>query len=211
MPDSRGFISVNVRIGDAARFDDIVARAEAPFAGETGLAIAGAMREGPGSTGAQFAGSVELGFNGSRTWPRTQPFGNRAAPARTLVRSGALESAWTGRGAGATTRIGAKNVAIGVDGQLFPQARVFQSTNGAVVRAKKKGARGLPAMYWFLGMQYGVWVSPWKLASEGFLIRPRAVSLNNAMLGRVQKIVIESLTGKPGKASPAPSVARAAA
>lgn len=208
---SSGFISVNVKVGTAARFDDVLARAEAPFAGETGRAIAAAMRTGPGSTGEQFAGSREISMSGSTAWRKTQPFGRRPAPARTLVRSGALEAAWTGAGAGATSRFGPKSVAIGVDTNVFPQAAVFQSRNGAVVRARKKGARGLPAMYWFLGMQYGVWCDPWKLASTGFLIRPRAVSINPQVLARVQGIVIEGITGKSAKTSPAPAVARAAA
>lgn len=70
---------------------------------------------------------------GRRSWARTQPFGNRPPPSRTLDSSGALRAAWAGRGAGRIERISADRAEFGVAGSVFPGASTLRGGAGDTV------------------------------------------------------------------------------
>ncbi len=86
---------------------------------------------------------------GFTRWPKTKPFGNRPAPQRTLHRSGRLERAWGG-GAGSVTSVTSAGAKWGVS---VPYAGFVRS--GARIGVTRK-------MRMFLGLSFGVWLSPSK-------------------------------------------------
>src|SRR6185436_15772927 len=83
---------------------------------------------------------------------------------------------------------GGARFAVGVDGNAFPQARVFQKSSPTTVRPKKKSKGGRYAMAWFLGLTYGVWFSNARL-ERGLVIHPRRVSLGPDVKKRAQEIL----------------------
>lgn len=171
--------------GKGKIFDDIRKRLKSPLTGGGGLLVAQAMRRGPGSVDDQFRQQSTFPRGGGRIrWKKTKPFGNRPAPAMTLVRSGGLWAAWTGRGAGSVMRRSARRVVIGVDSRRFPQAGRLNAFQAVYSKARKTGAQGKSAMHWLLGMKYGVWISDKKLRTKGLKVMPRRVSVNPIMLKR---------------------------
>ena len=187
----KGLVSIQLRPGRGRRFDEIRTRLQRPLAGRGGTIVAQVMRKGEGSVAAQFKAETELLFRGGRSpWKRTQPFGRRAAPAKTLQRTGALRRAWTGDGPGSLTMTRANRVTIGVDTARFPQAAMFQRLGLTLVRPKQAGPRGRSAMGWFLGMRYGVWISEARL-KRGLAIEGRRVSINPAMMKRVKVSLLD--------------------
>ena len=88
------------------------------------------------------------------------------------------------------------SVAVGVNSHVFPHAAVFQSDLPTVVRAHKRGARGRLAMHWYLGMQFGAWISEERLLA-GLTIQPRRVSLNEGIMGRATDIVLDYISEGP--------------
>lgn len=111
---------------------------------------------------------------GSVRWEKSKSFGSRRAARRTLRRTGLLFNAATGNGRGHIKRVGPTSMSIGVSGAAVPHASILRGGTGQnlvrrkiVVKPKKlavsktgrtlKGAHKW-AMYWFLGMRYGVWL-----------------------------------------------------
>lgn len=195
----RATIHAQLRLGPGARYDDIRERAERGlFADGVGQQVADeVMRSGPGSVAEQFAAESEISPRGSSPWPATAPFGRRGMPERTLNMTGRLEAAWLGIGAGSITRLAPNAVTVGVDTQVMPHAAVFQSETPTVVRGRARGAGGRLAMFWYLGMQFGVWISEARLLA-GLLIRPRRVSLNDQITGRARVLALDALVGSRG-------------
>lgn len=155
------------------------------------------MRFGEGSISAQFAAEAEFTEGGGRNaWPKTKPFGNRAAPAKTLQRSGHLMNAWLGQAAGAISESTPNSFYVGVDTALYPPAGVFQSLTPTVVRPKKpaKGGKGT-AMHYFLGLTFGVWISEARLRA-GLVIPPRRVAAGPVMQQRVANLLKNWIVGE---------------
>ena len=176
-----------------------------PFSGSTGRASIEAVRFGPGGFARQFADEAEY-YNQTKTpWPRTQPFGSRPAPSKTLVGKGRLRAAWLG-GSGAIGKIEfGKRITVGVSGASVPYAGVFQSDIPTIVRAKKKTKSGQYAMRIFLGLTFGVWITNDK-AKLGMVIRPRRVNVNREMVLNIVRIIAEDANAAvAGKALPSAS------
>lgn len=187
-------LSITLRGGDALgkRFQEMSGRLS--DLRPCGAAVVGVMRQGPGSVGEQFEQQSENSMAGRFPWLRTRDFGRRLAPVKTLHDKGKLESGWTG-GLGSTTTVTQNSFAVGVDSS-FPQARVFQSKGPTIVRPKKMGKRGRYKMGWYLGLQFGVWLSNARLL-QGLVIQPRRVAINETMLARVRdKITRFAVTGQ---------------
>lgn len=156
-------------------------RMEQPLPRHVTEALAGVMRRGPGSVADQFDRQTEMGARASIRWRRTRAFGNRPAPSRTLHRTGALRSAWTG-GAGARTDYRPNGVSIGVDRVRFPQAAVFQRSGITPIPVTRK-------MRFALGLnpEIGVWL---RASTRRLLVQGRPVSVNGVMLDRARKVVM---------------------
>lgn len=110
----------------------------------------------------EFRGGYWLPPEGGRVrWPRTEAFGNRPAPARTMIGSGAYLSAWMG-GAGSVERITRRRAEFGVDSSRFPFARVHRATTTKqlTVAESKRPAEQVVSrrQRWFLGLTYGAWM-----------------------------------------------------
>jgi hypothetical protein len=196
-----GIMGVELERGPRAtakRFDDIQRRLRRPMANGGATIVAHIMRHGGGSVSRQFQTTTYINRTGARIpWKRTKKFGRRPPPPRTLHRTGALERAWTGTGAGSFTRHTNTRVVIGVDRSKFPHASVFQTILPTIVRPKPPlGARGRHRMGWFLGMRFGVWLSNARL-EQGLKIFPRRLGVNPEMTKRARVGLREFLiTGK---------------
>jgi hypothetical protein len=166
--------------GRSPRSLAIAERMRAPLPASVSLGLAGVMRQGPGSTGDQFARQAEMGARASIFWKRTLPFGNRPAPARTLHRTGGLQAAWTGTGPGAVTETRHNGVRIGVDRVRFPQARMFQRSGVTPIRVTPKSRV-------YLGMEFGVWL---RKDRTHLYVEGRPLSVNTLMLDRARKVVL---------------------
>lgn len=154
------------------------------------------MRFGPGSISDQFAREAEAGTGGGYVaWPKTKPFGNRAAPAKTLQRSGALLSAWKGQGPGAISASTVNSFMVGVDSAIMPAAGVQQAAAPTIIRPRKRAKNGGSAMRYFLGLTFGVWISEARLQA-GLSIPPRRVAAGTEMQARVADILKRWLIGE---------------
>lgn len=156
------------------------------------------MRFGPGSITDQFNREAEGTQFGYIQWPRTKPFGNRPAPAKTLQRTGSLLRAWQGTGPGSLpdNNIGGNTFVVGVDTTMFPGAGVFQGYAPAIVRPKKQAkTRKGSAMRYYLGKAFGVWISEARLQS-GLVIPNRRVNASPEMRARVADILARWLIGE---------------
>lgn len=120
----------------------------------------------------------------SRAWRPVTPFGRRLGEGESMgagkgdkkpmIDSGAYFQALMGRGAGSVVRVTQKTLTVGVDGGTFPYAKYIRGGTGARVRVtdwiirprKKVASRGRGrrswvrqfAMWWYLGLTFGVWL-----------------------------------------------------
>lgn len=134
---------------------------------------------------------------GSLRWQPTKPFGECSPGASTLKRSGTLFRAWSG-GAGSVTRVTAKTATIGVNPVTVPYAEYHRGMRGGRIDAShvfvikpKKVARnsrgqfrsgpGHWAMFWYLGLTCGVWLSAETLR-RGLRLPVRPHATNNPRL-----------------------------
>lgn len=99
-------------------------------------------------------------------WKESLPFGNKPEGEPLGGARGFLARAWAGGSNGFQVQT-PQRVAIGV---IHPAAAMHRGGSGTdarervtVIRAEKEGARGLPAMFWYLGMRFGAWISVRKL------------------------------------------------
>lgn len=167
---------------------DIQRRLSAPLGGGTDRHVIGAMRQGAGSVGDQSERQATMRANGSvKAWPKTKPFGNRPAPAKTLRMTGRYLAAWTGGNAGGLSQVGTDRVAIGVDTRVFPQAAVFQSNAATRIPITAKMRR-------FVAAKFGV---NFRRSKTHVVVEPRPFAVNPTMLRRVRQILVTYvLTGK---------------
>jgi hypothetical protein len=143
-----------------------------------------------------------------RPWTPTQPFGDRLGGGdskgpgkgtkKTMIDSGGLFEAIQGTGPGSVVVITANRVSVGVDLSAFPYAPILRGGVGAdidlspaVIRPTKKvaGAGGSFvrqwAMFWFLGLTFGVWLSEAKLREGIVLPRRPYLTANPALTKRL--------------------------
>lgn len=172
---------IQLQEGRAPRTAAIRERMLAPLPDEVIQELGGIIRVGSGSIADQYARQAEMRKAASFPWKRTQDFGNRRAPARTLHRSGALEDAWTGRGPGGfVRRRGARGVEVGVDSARFPQARMFQRGGITMIRVT-------PRMRALVGMEFGVWM---RRDTARVKVEGRPVAMNREILRRARRPVV---------------------
>lgn len=122
----------------------------------------------------EFDGKQWFAPSGSTVgWAPLVPFGQRSPERPPLIGTGAYAAAWQGVGTGAITQIRPDGATIGVSGSVFPFAAALRggagpdpSTAPTLIRPKKRsaGKRGGWAMFWFLGLELGVWLSQATLA-----------------------------------------------
>lgn len=174
-------ILFQLREGRAPRTAEIRRRMQAPLPVGVLEQLAETVRRGgPGSVQDQFRRQAETGMTSSSFWKRTEPFGSRPAPSRTLHRTGSLEAAWLGNGPAAITETNRANtVRIGVDARIMPQAAVFQRAGVTMIRVT-------PKMRAYVGLNFGVWM---RRSTTRVRVEGRPVALNRATLGRARKIV----------------------
>ncbi|MEM1181173.1 MAG: hypothetical protein AAGM22_22715 [Acidobacteriota bacterium] len=163
---------------------------KAPFRGMERQGVK-AMRK---SVASEFAGRYWHTPQGRKIpWAPSKPFGRRPAGSPLGGPGGSLAQAWAGS-AGGFEVMGPERLAIGVDMPFAALHRGGAGTSADLretrIKAKRIGAQGKPAMHWRLGMEFGVWISPAKLLTEGLSIpsRPHATSnpeLADALAGRL--------------------------
>lgn len=133
----------------------------------------------------------------ARPWLPVKPFGSRLRPPKVLWRDGALKAAWTAGGVGSFERYSRTAADFGVLGSVIPYAAVHRGGAGEVRVGTAKSttikpvklARGHEsdpsprkwAMWWFLGMRYGVWLSA-KTLARGLKIPARPHATRSAEL-----------------------------
>ena len=151
----------------------------APMADGRGQRVAAAIRR---PIAEEFAGGFHYTRTGSRErWQPVPAFGTRPATVPPLGGpSGSLARAWAG-GQGGYQKINPRSATIGVN---LPFAEVHRGgargqKRVTRIRAKKIGAKGLPAMWWFLGMTFGVWLNPDKLLADGVAVPSRPHATKN--------------------------------
>ena len=167
-----------------------------PFVGERGRSGVAAIRKTVAQEFSQGGGFTSSGA--VERWPRTLPFGSRPAPGIPLggIR-GSLATAWRGGPGGFSTNT-PTSLEVGINrpdavahrgGELVPKRTVTR------IRAKAIGSRGLPRMFWALGLGFGVWISAEKLRGPGLALPsrphadPRAPQFGEALV----KIIVDAL------------------
>lgn len=190
--------SVTIEATFPARFlDGLLQGLEGPLGGRVGRDVVRLLRD---SVVSEFRDEHFLRPGGGSTpWKARAPFGpNQKSGPLLGGPTGVLGSAWAG-GPGGFSEVKPLEVEVGIShpaaamhrGGAGTSVRPNQTTR---VRAKKPGARGLPAMFWFHGMQNGVWISPEKLRREGLVIpaRPHAGG-NPKLCDDIARRVLEGL------------------
>lgn len=149
-----------------------------PFADDRFDEAVRILRFGPRGFEQQFEDSTEYRDRTSTPWAPTKPFGNRPAPAKTMVGTGAYRSGWLGRGPGGYVNRKDNQITVGVQKTIFPQVLIHQSTKPyTIVKPKKRTASGDWAMCWKLGLTFGVWLSNKRL-ERGLKIVRRKLSVS---------------------------------
>jgi len=131
---------------------------------------------------------------GFRLWPRGMEFGEREAADQPLGGgSGRIAQAWAG-GDGGFAQKTAKRVVVGV---RAPWARIHRGGQGNVNEFQVTRVRGSLAMWWYLGINFDVWVSQEKVMNVGFAIpaRPHATT-NPSLREELRRIVARYMTSK---------------
>lgn len=198
---------------DASAMRNIVRRVSAgkaplvaPFSGGRGVEAVKIMRTGTKGVYRQFVDQTEYKGTTSTPWARTQDFGTRKAPRKTMLGTGLYRAAFLG-GAGSIERIEPKSVEIGVDSGLFPQVKIHQSRRPYTIvkpKARTRGGKDFK-MRFFLGLTYGVWMSRERIA-KGMKIPRRRVSVSSD----VRKAVAAMLRKEVGKGFKIPRLSTAA-
>ena len=159
---------------------------------------------------------------GARPWALTQPFGNRLGSGnslgkgkgtkKTLIDTGAYFRALMGTGPGGIARITANRVVVGVELATFPYAAFLRGGVGAyislaplIIRPRKRVATRHAggsyvrqwALWWYLGLTYGVWLSEQKLR-EGLKLQPRPhLTANPVLTAKLRRLALKYfLAGK---------------
>ena len=106
------------------------------------------------------------------------------APSRPLHRSGALFNAWMGAGALSIEKVESNRVVIGVRGYPAIHQR------GAIVRPRRRTARGDYAMRVHLGLRLGRWFRRETL-ERGLIIPARPVGISRETLSRAGRVTLD--------------------
>lgn len=203
-------ISIRMAQGSspAERWHELLKRSEDLRPAHDG-ALATMRNGGEGSTFDQASSQAERTRGGAvLPWKRTQPFGRRPMPIRTLLASGRYRAAITSKAAGTIEIREPHRVGFTLDPTVFPQWRIFQASSPTVIRAKSahRARNGRLAMQIFLGLTYGVWIREAKLL-EGLIVEPRRISTNHPMRRRVAEVyrayLVASTSGHSRYSTPA--------
>lgn len=163
---------------------------ERPLLDSRGKQAVKLLRFGTKGISDQFKDQTEYRGSGSTPWDKTQPFGTRKAPRKTMQASGNYRAAWLG-GAGGLENISANAIEIGVDRGQFKQVAIHQGSAASVKvfpKSRTKGGKDWK-MRFFLGLTYGVWLTKKRL-EMGLKIPRRRLSVSsdvrNAVAGMVK-------------------------
>lgn len=171
----------------------------APMSEGRGARMIDALRASVAREFSQVGWSAPQG--GVQPWKETLPFGNRPKKVTLGGSSGSLAKAWAG-GAGGFSFIEPGRAGIGVN---LPGAAMHRGGSGTeagrkvtIIRPKKYGKNGVPAMFWALGFKYGVWISPKRL-ERGLEVpsRPHATG-NPALIQALQDRFLAALLAGAG-------------
>ena len=157
-----GFLDLKMSGGDL--LDPLIDRLGAPFAG-IGKDLHRDMRK---SVRRDFVARSWAKPSGGRVaWATTKPFGTKPAGDPLGGPGGRLARAWQG-GAGGFSFARSDRVGIGVS---LPFAAMHRGGTGTaagfdvtIIKPKRKTASGQYAMFFFLGLKYGVWLRESTLA-----------------------------------------------
>ena len=152
---------------------------ERPLLDSRGKQAVKLLRFGTRGISDQFKDQTEYRGTGSTPWDKTQDFGTRKAPRKTMQASGGYRVAWLG-GTGGVENISANAIEIGVDRGQFKQVAIHQGSAPFVKVYPKKRAKGGKdwAMRFFLGLTYGVWLTKKRL-EMGLKIPRRRLSVSS--------------------------------
>jgi len=168
----------------------------APMGEGRGAGMISALRASVAREFAQVGWSRPEG--GVDRWKETLPFGNRPEKVPLGGSGGTLARAWAG-GTGGFTYTEPTRAGIGVS---LPYAAMHRGGRGTeaggkvtIIRPKKYSKGGLPAMFWYLGLKFGAWISPKKL-ERGLEVpsRPHATT-NPALVQALQERLRAALLG----------------
>lgn len=137
----------------------------------------------------QFTAQAEMRGATTSPWAKSQPFGTKKAPSRTMQGSGDYRRAWLG-GAGSTETVSTNSVTIGVEREMFPQVAIHQGSRMSTTVYPKKRTKGGKdwKMRLFLGMTYGVWMSKARI-EKGLKILRRRLSVSNDVKKAIAQMV----------------------
>ena len=152
---------------------------ERPLLDSRGKQAVKLLRFGTRGISDQFKDQTEYRGTGSTPWDKTQDFGTRKAPRKTMQASGTYRAAWLG-GTGGVENISANAIEIGVDRGKFKQVAIHQGSAPFVKVYPKKRTKGGKdwAMRFFLGLTYGVWLTKKRL-EMGLKIPRRRLSVSS--------------------------------
>ena len=152
---------------------------ERPLLDSRGKQAVRTLRFGTRGIADQFKDQTEYRGGQAIPWDRTQDFGTRKAPRKTMEASGGYRTAWLG-GAGGVENISANAIEIGVDRGDFPMVAIHQGSASSVKVLPKKRTKGGKdwAMRFFLGLTYGVWLTKKRL-EMGLKISRRRLSVSS--------------------------------
>ncbi len=152
---------------------------EKPLLDSRGKQAVRTLRFGTRGISDQFKDQTEYRGSGSTPWDKTQDFGTRKAPRKTMQASGGYRTAWLG-GPGGVENISANAIEIGVDRGDFPRVAIHQGSAPFVKVFPKKRTKGGKdwAMRFFLGLTYGVWLTKKRL-EMGLKIPRRRLSVSS--------------------------------
>lgn len=165
---------------DVAPLTETARRLGVPFEA-IGEDVAAILRRG---AAAQFSAGASFDGATVTNWPASRRFGNEPA-GRPMVKSGALERAWTG-GAGSFTEVRPKSVVIGVSSPDW--VAVFQTEEPSVVKPVSAAQRNA------IGARTGVWLTSEQMF-EGITVAPRPIGISDADVGQVADLLVNSVAG----------------
>jgi len=185
------FFTITLVPGKTKRFIGIRKRMLEGLAKGAGVAVMDQMQlRSNGSIDVQFRTETTISGTGNITWPKTKPFGNKPAPAKTLQRTGALYRAWTGKSNNTIRRKSKGKVEVGAGGNVALRARIFQSgRRGGGGPVKQKVTAKQQA---FLSGRFGVW---FPIGYE--IVNPmRPVAVNKRMVNDSAQAAMKYFVGE---------------
>ena len=171
---------------------------EKPLLESRGVQAVKILRFGTRGISDQFKDETEYRGGGSSGWKKTEPFGTRKAPYKTMQAGGTYRRAWLG-GAGGVETISANAIEIGVDRTLFPQVAIHQGSAASVrvfPKTRTKGGKDWK-MRFFLGLTYGVWLTKARI-EQGLKIAHRRLSVSTDVRKAIARMITAETKKKLG-------------